>query len=362
MIPFLNLQKVNQRYRFDIEDAIRRVLDSGRYLLDQNLEDFERSFADYCGTNYAVGVGCGLDALSLIIRAFGFGPGDQIIAPATTYIASILAISRNGCEPVLIEPDIESYNINPDLIVEKITPATKAIMVVHLYGRLCRMDRITDIARRFGLKVIEDACQSHGASWNGRKAGSLGDAAAFSFYPTKNLGCLSDGGAVTTNDASLARKIRALRNYGCIQKYDSEYQGVNSRLDEIQAAVLNIKLKHLDSENSRRRQIAAFYLNSIENRRIILPYSSDKDSHVWHLFVVRSRNRDRLRRYLWEKGVETLIHYPVPPHRQKAYGWDDISLPLTERIHDEVLSLPMNTALEQSELVKIVEAVNSYEE
>lgn len=362
MIPFLNLQKVNQRYRFDIEDAIRRVLDSGRYLLDQNLDDFERSFADYCGTNYAVGVGCGLDALSLIIRAFGFGPGDQIIAPATTYIASILAISRNGCEPVLIEPDIESYNINPDLIVEKITPATKAIMVVHLYGRLCRMDRITDIARRFGLKVIEDACQSHGASWNGRKAGSLGDAAAFSFYPTKNLGCLSDGGAVTTNDASLARKIRALRNYGCIQKYDSEYQGVNSRLDEIQAAVLNIKLKHLDSENSRRRQIAAFYLNSIENRRIILPYSSDKDSHVWHLFVVRSRNRDRLRRYLWEKGVETLIHYPVPPHRQKAYGWDDISLPLTERIHDEVLSLPMNTALEQSELVKIVEAVNSYEE
>ncbi|NLT68526.1 MAG: DegT/DnrJ/EryC1/StrS family aminotransferase [Acidobacteria bacterium] len=362
MIPFLNLQKVNQRYRFDIEDAIRRVLDSGRYLLDQNLEDFERSFADYCGTKYAVGVGCGLDALSLIIKAFGFGPGDQIIAPATTYIASILAISRNGCEPVLIEPDIESYNINPDLIVEKITPATKAIMVVHLYGRLCRMDRITDIARRFGLKVIEDACQSHGASWNGRKAGSLGDAAAFSFYPTKNLGCLSDGGAVTTNDASLARKIRALRNYGCIQKYDSEYQGVNSRLDEIQAAVLNIKLKHLDSENSRRRQIAAFYLNSIENRRIILPYSSDKDSHVWHLFVVRSRNRDRLRRYLWEKGVETLIHYPVPPHRQKAYGWDDISLPLTERIHDEVLSLPMNTALEQSELVKIVEAVNSYEE
>jgi len=353
---------VNQRYRFDIEDAIRRVLDSGRYLLDQNLEDFERSFADYCGTKYAVGVGCGLDALSLIIKAFGFGPGDQIIAPATTYIASILAISRNGCEPVLIEPDIESYNINPDLIVEKITPATKAIMVVHLYGRLCRMDRITDIARRFGLKVIEDACQSHGASWNGRKAGSLGDAAAFSFYPTKNLGCLSDGGAVTTNDASLARKIRALRNYGCIQKYDSEYQGVNSRLDEIQAAVLNIKLKHLDSENSRRRQIAAFYLNSIENRRIILPYSSDKDSHVWHLFVVRSRNRDRLRRYLWEKGVETLIHYPVPPHRQKAYGWDDISLPLTERIHDEVLSLPMNTALEQSELVKIVEAVNSYEE
>jgi dTDP-4-amino-4,6-dideoxygalactose transaminase len=362
VINFLDLHKINEQYRNGIDNAIKKVLDSGCYLLAENLQKFEDNFATYCQTKFAIGVGSGLDALSLIIKAYGFGKGDEIIVPANTFIASILAISQNGCMPVLVEPDINTYNINPYLIEEKITTHTKAIMAVHLYGQVCVLDKIENIANKHNLKIIEDASQAHGAIYKENKVGSLGDAAAFSFYPTKNLGCLSDGGAVTTNDSELAKKISALRNYGCTTKYQMEYQGANSRLDEIQAAILNVKLKYLDRENERRKEIAAFYINNIENGTIVKPFAEDHSSHVWHLFVIRCTNRQKLKDYLLDNGIQTAIHYPIPPHKQKAFAlWNDLSYPVTEKIHNEVLSLPINSTLKDSDIQKIAEVINSFE-
>lgn len=363
MIKFLDLHMINEQYRKEIDNAIKHVLDSGYYLLAENLEKFEDDFAKYCQTKFAIGVGCGLDALSLIIKAYGFGKGDEIIVAANTYIASILAISQNGCEPVLVEPDINTYNINPYLIDEKITTKTKAIMAVHLYGQICLLDTIKNIAQKHNLKIIEDASQAHGAVYKEKKVGSLGDAGAFSFYPSKNLGCLSDGGAVTTNDNELAKKISALRNYGRTTRYQMEYQGSNSRLDEIQAAILDVKLKYLDRENKKRNEIAAFYIKNIENNNIILPAAENHSSHVWHLFVIRCKNRQILKNYLLDNGIETMIHYPIPPHKQKAYAlWNNLSFPVTEKIHNEVLSLPINSALKDSDIQKIVEVINGFEQ
>ena len=287
MIKFLDLHKINEQYRTDIDARIKGVLDSGWYLLGKQNEEFCKNFADFCGTKYALGVANGLDSLNLIIKGYGFGAGDEIIVPANTYIASILAISENGCTPVLVEPDIATYNINPDLIEEKITPNTKAIMVVHLYGQAVEMQKIWDLAKKYNLKVIEYSAQGHGAYYQGKRTGNLGDASGFSFYPGKNLGCLGDGGAITTNDEQLYNKLKALANYGSHKKYENLYKGFNSRLDELQAGVLDVKLKGLDKDNARRREIANYYQTNIKNPLIALPQTYDEAAHVWHVFVVQ---------------------------------------------------------------------------
>ena len=362
MIKFLDLCKINETYRKEIDAAVKRVLDSGWYLLGRENENFCKNFAAYCGTKYCVGVANGLDALSLIIRAYDFGKGDEIIVPANTYIASILAVSQNGCTPVFVEPDINTYNINPDLIEEKITSKTKAIMVVHLYGQTAKMDKIWETAKKHNLKIIEDAAQSHGAYYEGRRAGSLSDAAGFSFYPGKNLGCLGDGGAVTTNDENLYMKIKALANYGSHIKYHNIYKGVNSRLDELQAAVLDVKLKGLDKDNARRREIAKFYRKNIKNPLVILPEVKNEDSHVWHIFAVRVHDRVKFQKYLEDNGVQTLIHYPIPPHKQEAYKeYNHLSFPITEKIYKEIISLPISPAMSDAEVKNIVEAVNKFQ-
>lgn len=384
MIKFLDLKKINEKYRNEIDDSIKRVLESGWYLLGKEGEIFEKNFSTYCGTKYAIGVANGLDALRLIIKAYGFGDGDEIIVPANTYIASILAISDNGCTPVLVEPAINTYNINPDLIEEKITPKTKAIMVVHLYGQAVEMEKIWALAKKYNLKIIEDSAQAHGAIYQGKRTGNLGDASGFSFYPGKNLGCLGDGGAVTTNDDELAQKIRALGNYGSHVKYQNVYKGLNSRLDEIQAGVLDVKLKGLDEDNKKRQEIAKYYRDNIKNPAITLPHlshcealNSDADknfppkqshtsncnelSHVWHIFAIRAEKRDELQKYLMDKEIQTLIHYPIPPHKQQAYKeWNELSFPITEKIHSEILSLPIFPVMTQEEVEKVVEAINEY--
>ncbi len=365
MIKFLDLHKINEQYRTQIDERIKNVLDSGWYLLGKEDENFEEHFASYCGAKYCVSCGNGLDALMLIIKAYGFGKGDEIIVPANTYIASILAISYNGCTPVLVEPDINTYNINPDLIEEKITAKTKAIMVVHLYGQAVQMDKIWALAKKYNLKVIEDSAQAHGAGVkiNGdlRKAGNLGDASGFSFYPGKNLGCLGDGGAVTTNDKELADKVRALRNYGSNIKYHNIYQGVNSRLDEIQAAVLDAKLPYLDKDNQRRREIANYYLANINNKKIIMRKSYQELANVWHVFPVRTEKRDEFQQYLKDNDIQTLIHYPIPPHKQECYKeWNNLSLPVTEEIHRTIISIPISPVMTDTEAEKVVEVINRY--
>lgn len=300
-----------------------------------------------------------MEALMLIIRAYGFGPGDEIIVPANTYIASILAISENGCRPVLVEPSLSTYNIDPDLIEAHITPKTKAILVVHLYGQAVQMEKIWELAKKYNLKIIEDAAQTHGAMYQGRKTGNLGDAAGFSFYPGKNLGCLGDGGAVTTNDEALYQKIKALANYGSDRKYHHIYKGINSRLDELQAAVLDIKLPYLDADNARRREIAAYYRQHITNPKIILPQVYDENAHVWHIFAVRTPERDKFQQYLTEHGVQTLIHYPTPPHKQGAYQeWGGRSYPISEEIHRTEISLPISPVMTNKEVKKVVEVIN----
>ncbi|WP_297326749.1 DegT/DnrJ/EryC1/StrS family aminotransferase [uncultured Bartonella sp.] len=362
MVSFLDLKKINNRFRTEIDCRIKDVFDRGWYLTGQENEIFSQNFAAYCGVKYAVGVANGLDALNLIIKGYGFGAGDEIIVPANTYIASILAISENGCTPVLVEPDITTYNINPDLVEAAITPNTRAIMVVHLYGQAVRMEKIWQIACKHHLKVIEDAAQAHGAKYQGRRTGNLGDAAGFSFYPGKNLGCMGDGGMVTTSDEELYEKIKALANYGSIKKYVHLYKGVNSRLDEIQAAILDVKLKYLDKDNAKRREISAYYRKMVTNPNIIMPQARDEDGHVWHIFVVRTENRDRLKNYLRDKGIETNIHYPTPPHKQQAYKeWNNRHYPVTEKIHKEVLSVPISPVLTNDEVEAIVEALNMYE-
>lgn len=361
MIKFLDLKTINERFRGELDAAAKRILDSGWYLLGKEIEQFEMDFATYCGVKHCIGVANGLDALKLIIKAYGFGPGDEIIVPANTYIASILAISDNGCTAVLVEPKWETRLIDEDLIEATITSRTKAILVVHLYGRAMNMTKVWTIAKKYGLKVIEDSAQAHGAMFDGRRTGNLGGASGFSFYPGKNLGCLGDGGAVTTNDDVLAKKIRALRNYGSDVKYHFPYQGTNSRLDEIQAAWLGVKLPHLDDDNQRRREIAARYCAEIKNPLIELPQGPNDESMVWHVFAVTCPRRNELQKYLKDHGIQTVIHYPIPPHKQPCYaGWNDRSYPITERIHREILSLPISPVLTDKEVEMVIHVVNNF--
>lgn len=361
MINFLNLHKINERFRNEIDERIKQVLDSGWYILGEQVSLFERNFAAFCGVKHCIGCANGLDALNLIIKAYGFSTGDEIIVPANTYIASILAISQNGCTPVLVEPDIDTYNINPDLIEQKITENTKAIMVVHLYGQAVEMEKIWQLAKKYNLKVIEDSAQAHGTIYKGKRAGNLGDASGFSFYPGKNLGCLGDGGCVTTNDDELAYRIRAIANYGSDYKYHHIFKGTNSRLDEIQAAVLDIKLKHLDEDNKRRREIAKFYRENIKNPNIILPQLKEEENHVWHIFAVRTNDRDKLKKHLEDNGIETNIHYPTAPHKQECYKeLEHLSFPVSEKIHKQVLSLPISPVLTRNEVMQVVEVINGY--
>jgi dTDP-4-amino-4,6-dideoxygalactose transaminase len=367
MIPFLDLKAVNAQYSDELKEATARVIDSGWYIQGNECKEFEKEFATYCGTKYCIGVANGLDALTLIIRAYKemgiMQDGDEIIVPANTYIASILAISENNLIPVLVEPDIMTYNIDPSLIEEKITKKTKAIMAVHLYGQVAEMDAINAIAKKYNLKVIEDSAQAHGAVYNGKRTGNLGDASGFSFYPGKNLGALGDGGAVTTNDEALATTIRALGNYGSEKKYENMYKGTNSRLDEMQAAMLRVKLRYLDDEIRHRREIANYYLDNIKNENIILPTVQEDGNHVWHVFVVRCIDRSRLQQYCLENGIYTLIHYPVAPHKQEAYKeWNGESYPISEKIHDEVLSLPISGLQCMEDTKIIVKYINAYEE
>ena len=365
MIPFLNFNDINVPYKKELMDAISDVIDSGNYILGEKVKLFEKKFAQYCGVKYVIGTGNGLDALSLIIRAYKelgiFHEGDEVLVPANTYIASILAISENRLEPVLVEPDLKTYNIDTNLLEQKITSKTKAIMVVHLYGQVGYSDNIQKIAQKNNLKIIEDCAQAHGAMYENRKVGNLGDVAGFSFYPSKNLGALGDGGAVTTNDKKLAEVIRALRNYGSHEKYHNKYKGINSRLDEIQAVVLIVKLKYLDKEIKRRREIAARYLSEIKNKKLILPEVLNSEAHVWHLFVVRVGDREAFQKHLIDSGIGTLIHYPLPPHKQLAYKeWNNQNYPITEEIHETVISLPLNPSLTDEEVSEIVKVCNLF--
>ncbi len=369
MISFLDLKAINIQYRDKLIDACARVIDSGWYIGGKELESFENNFAKYCGTQFAIGVANGLDALILTLRAWKelgkLQDGDEVIVPSNTYIASILAITANNLTPVLVEPDINTYNIHPTRIQKAITAKTRVILPVHLYGRLAPMPEIMEIAKKYNLLVLEDSAQSHGAQIEGKKAGNWGDASGFSFYPGKNLGALGDAGAITTNDAELAQTLKALRNYGSHEKYKNLFVGVNSRLDEIQAAMLDVKLKHLDAEVKHRRIIANMYLEGIKNPELSLPLTdtdaSQYDQHVWHLFVVRSRNREALQQYLAENGVQTLIHYPVPPHKQQAYKeWNNLSYPISEKIHNEVMSLPMGPTLSLDDVKKVIQLCNSF--
>jgi dTDP-4-amino-4,6-dideoxygalactose transaminase len=368
MTKFLDLQQINLQYQKEIEEAILRVYQSGWYVLGEEVARFESALESYCNVNYVVGVANGLDALRLILRAYIelglMQEGDEIIVPANTYIATILAITDNKLKPVLVEPDYDTNNLDIDKIEEKITSKTRAIMVVHLYGRVCWSDKLDALAKKHTLKIIEDNAQAIGAEWNGRKTGALGDAAGFSFYPGKNLGAIGDAGAVSTNDEELALVVRALGNYGSKQKYVNIYQGLNSRLDEIQAAVLNVKLKYLDIENVKRRELAKFYCNNILSDSIILPEIPEiENEHVWHLFVIRCNDRDGLQKFLIERKIQTLIHYPVPPHLSSAYrtlGFKPGNFPITEAIANSCLSLPLWPNISQMDSRFVAEKVTEY--
>ena len=366
MIHFLNLRKLNQPFEVAFQKKMKQFLDGGWYILGNEVKQFETDFASYCGTKHCIGVGNGLDALVLIFKAYihlgKLEKGDEVIVPANTYIASILAVLQADLVPVLVEPRLETYNINPEEIEAKITSNTKAILPVHLYGQLCEMKAINEIAQKHNLLVIEDAAQAHGSQFSeNEKAGNLSHASAFSFYPGKNLGALGDGGAITTNDDGLAEVLFSMRNYGSKVKYENEIIGVNSRLDELQAAFLNIKLKQLDSENEFRRSMAKRYLSEIKNEKIIMPSWDLSQNHVFHLFVIRTSNRLELQNFLKENGIETMIHYPIPPHKQKALSnWNNLSFPITEKIHDEVLSIPLNSGLKASEIQHIITILNQY--
>lgn len=365
MIPFLDLKAINTQYRDELVAAATRVIDSGWYIQGTEVKAFEEEFAEYCGSKHCIGVANGLDALTLTLRAWKemgkLKEGDEVIVPANTYIASILAITENRLKPVLVEPDEATFNLCPEKTASAITPNTKAIVAVHLYGQISPMPELMQLADKHGLLVLEDAAQAHGASIEGRKAGSWGHAAGFSFYPGKNLGALGDAGAVTTDDEELAKTIRALGNYGSHKKYENLYQGVNSRLDEIQAAMLRVKLRHLDEEIESRRHVAEYYLAHIDNPNIQLPAVGNRESHVWHLFVVRSAKRDEVQQYLAEQGVQTLIHYPLPPHHQQAYrGWASECYRVTECIHQTVLSLPMGPVSNSADNELVAGAVNQF--
>lgn len=385
MIKFLDIQKITESFEPKLSEAVQRVIKRGWFLLGEEVVTFEKEYARYIGSKYCIGVGNGLDALRLILKAYleigVMKGGDEVIVPANTYIATILAISDNRLKPVLVEPDINTYNLDITLIEKHITSRTRAIMVVHLYGQACWSTKLEELAKKYKLKIIEDNAQAAGAlaqsselSAQGlkgavlRRTGSLGHAAGHSFYPGKNLGALGDGGAVTTDDEELANVIRAMANYGSSKKYVNDYKGMNSRLDEIQAAVLRVKLPRLDADNQHRREIAQYYLDNISNSDIILPTpltahcSPLSASHVWHLFVIRHPERDKLQKYLSDNGIQTLIHYPVPPHKQKAYkSWNNLTFPVTEKIHNEVLSLPISQVMEEAEVKYVVDALNAHD-
>lgn len=366
MIHFLNLKKLNQPFEVTFQKKMKQFLEDGWYILGNEVKQFETDFASYCGTKHCIGVGNGLDALVLIFKAYihlgKLKKGDEVIVPANTYIASILAILQADLVPVLVEPKLETFNINPEAIEAKITSKTKAILPVHLYGQLCEMKTINEIAQKHNLLVIEDAAQAHGSQFSeNERAGNLSNAAAFSFYPGKNLGALGDAGAITTNDDELASVLFSMRNYGSKVKYENEIIGVNSRLDELQAAFLNIKLKQLDSENEFRRSMAKRYLSEIKNDKITLPNWDLSQNHVFHLFVIRTADRLALQNYLKDNGIETMIHYPIPPHKQKALvNWNQLSFPITEKIHSEVLSIPLNSGLKASEIQHIITVLNKF--
>lgn len=365
MIKFLDLQKVTTKYADEIHEAVRRVVDSGWYLQGKENESFEKNYSEYIGTEYTIGVANGLDALIWILRGYielgVMKPGDEVIVPANTYIATILSITENGLKPVLVEPDINTYQIDDSLIEAAITPKTKAIMIVHLYGRCAYTERIGKLCQKYGLKLLEDNAQAHGCLYHGRRTGSLGVAAAHSFYPGKNLGALGDAGAVTTNDKDLADTIRALANYGSSKKYVFKYMGRNSRLDEIQAAILNVKLRHLDQDNAVRKQIARFYIENIHHPDIIVPQVNDWDQHVFHIFPIRCSPRDAFQQYLADNGIQTIIHYPIPPHKQECYKeWNNLSYPVTEQIHREELSLPMSPVMTKDEMNTVATLINQW--
>ncbi|MCW3118466.1 MAG: 4-keto [Chitinophagaceae bacterium] len=365
MIKFLDLQKINQQHSDEFKKAIGRVLDSGWYLLGNEVKQFEKNFASFCQADHCVGVANGLDALILILKAYKIQglmkDGDEIIVPANTYIASILAITATNLKPVLVEPALNTYNLDTSLIEKAITPRTKAVMIVHLYGQCAYNDKVKEICDQYGLKLIEDNAQAQGAVYKGKKTGSLGDAAGTSFYPGKNLGALGDGGAVTTNDPELAEVVRTVANYGSKVKYVNEYLGQNSRLDEIQAAILDVKLGQLNDDNQRRREVANRYHAKIKNPKIVLPHIVSPEGHVWHLFVIRTENRDQLQQYLADNKIQTLVHYPIPPHKQTAYKeWNVQRFPITEKIHNEVLSLPISPVLTEDEVSYVIEIINRY--
>jgi dTDP-4-amino-4,6-dideoxygalactose transaminase len=363
MIPFLDLERFHKPLEDEIIDAIKQVVASNRFLLGEEIEQFEAEFAQYCDTDYCVAVGSGLDALHLILKAYGIGPGDEVIVPSNTFIATALAVNYAGAKPVFVEPNEATYNINVSLVEAKITSKTKAIIPVHLYGQPVEMDLLLELAAKYNLKIIEDAAQAHGALYKGCKTGSLGDAAAFSFYPGKNLGAFGDGGAVCSNDEELIRTVKMLRNYGSRQKYVHEIKGFNSRMDELQAAVLRIKLKHLDVCNQERRNIAEQYTKLLVNSDAIVPVVPNDMLPVWHLYVIRHPERDALQQYLHTKGIETLIHYPIPIHKQLAYKECDYlveSFQLTQELSDSILSLPMYPGLIQDEIKTVVETINSF--
>ena len=366
MIKFLDLQKINLLQQQEIEQKLLDVFRSGWYLMGEEVKNFENNLANYIGAKHAIGVANGLDALRLIFRAYielgVMKAGDEVIVPANTYIASILALSDNGLVPVLVEPDDTTFNLDITKIEDVITPKTKAILIVHLQGRIVFSEELKSIAAKHNLKIVEDNAQAIGATWQDIKSGNLGDAAGFSFYPGKNLGALGDAGAVTTNDDELAKTIRAIANYGSNQKYVNIYKGLNSRLDELQAAVLDVKLKYIDNENEARRVIAKRFLSEINNPKIILPENpKDENEHVWHVFVLRCKDRDALQNYLIEKGIQTIIHYPIPPHKQQAYKeMNDLSFPISEEMHNEVLSLPISSVLTDDEVNEIINVVNLF--
>ncbi|WNH13026.1 DegT/DnrJ/EryC1/StrS family aminotransferase [Thalassobellus suaedae] len=366
MIKFLDLKLINKRFENELKNEFDNFLGAGQYILGSQVECFEKEFANYCDTHFCIGVSSGLDALQLIFEAYKvlglLNEGDEVIVPANTYIASILAISNTKLVPILIEPNIDTFNLDINKIELAITKKTKAILGVHLYGQLYDVDGLERIAKQHNLLLIEDAAQAHGAIYkDGRKAGNVSNAAAFSFYPTKNLGALGDAGAVTTDNKELAETIYKLRNYGRTSSYENGIKGYNCRLDELQAAFLRIKLKHLDVDNHKRRAIAKYYIEHIKTKNIILPLNKDINQHVFHLFVIRSKKRDELKDYLYKNGVETLIHYPLATHKQLAYKeLGDFKFSVTEQLHEEVLSLPLNPVLKSKEIKKIVEVVNTY--
>lgn len=362
-IPFVSFEPMHKEIENEILSKFKEVYEKNWFIQGEEVNKFEEEFAEFCGAKYCIGCGNGLDALYLILRAYDIGVGDEVIVPSNTYIATALAASYVGAKPVFVEPDLVSYNINSELIEKAITDKTKAIMAVHLYGQPADMDEINKIAKKYNLKVIEDSAQSHGALYKGRKVGSIGDASGFSFYPGKNLGALGDAGAVVTNDKELADKIRAIGNYGSDKKYHHIYKGTNSRLDEVQAAFLRIKLRNLDKWTEERRKIAQKYIDGINNTEILKPVEVNYAKHVWHLFVVRTEKRDEFQKYLNNNGIGTAIHYPIPMHMQEAYEELKISqgtLPLAEKIADESISLPMWYGMKDEEINYVIETINNW--